>query len=128
VCLLYQCILIFLEEALKPQTKDVVRAKAKLFRGLGDVSRLSIVEVLRDGPKNVSQVVKATGLTQPNTSMHLNCLWCCGLVDREVRGRFTWYWIKSERFTRIIKAAEEVLEEVFDRIEECRRYEDPVEG
>ena len=108
-----------------PQTKDVVRAKAKLFRGLADVSRLSIVEVLRDGPKNVSQVVKATGLTQPNASMHLSCLWCCGLLDRDVRGRFTYYRIKSERFTRILHAAEEVLEEVLNRIEECRRYEDP---
>jgi DNA-binding transcriptional ArsR family regulator len=110
------------------QTEDSLRAKAKLFRGLGDFSRLSIVEVLRDGPRNVSQVVKATGLTQPNVSMHLSCLWCCGLVDREVRGRFTWYRIKSERFMRILQVAEEALEEVLDRIEECRNYEDPVKG
>jgi len=108
-----------------PQTKELVHAKAKLFRGLADVSRLSIVEVLRDGPKNVSQVVKATGLTQPNASMHLSCLWCCGLVDREVRGRYTYYRIRSERFTRILQAAEDVLDEVLDRIEECRSYEDP---
>ena len=111
---------------MKPQTTDVIHAKAKLFRGLADVSRLSIVEVLRDGPKNVTQIVKATGLTQPNASMHLSCLWACGLVDREVRGRFTFYRIQSEKFTRILRAAEEVLQEVFDRIEECRRYEDPV--
>jgi len=108
--------------------KDVIHAKAKLFRGLADVSRLSIVEVLRNGPMNVSEVVKATGLTQPNASMHLSCLWRCGLVDREVRGRFTWYRIRSEKFTRILTAAEEVLSEVVDRIEECRRYEGPVDG
>jgi len=109
------------------ETTDAIRAKAKLFRGLADVSRLSIVEVLRGGPKNVSQVVKATGLTQPNVSMHLNCLWCCGLVDREVRGRFSFYRIRSERFDRILAAAEDVLDEVLDRIDECERYEDPEE-
>jgi len=99
--------------------------KAKLFRGLADPSRLAILETLRDGPKNVSAVVRLTGLTQPNASMHLNCLWCCGLVDKEVRGRFSYYRITSNRFLRILTAAEKVLEEVADRIAECARYEEP---
>jgi len=98
--------------------------KAKLFRGLADPSRLSILEALRDGPKNVSQIVGATGLSQSNTSMHLNCLWCCGLVDKEVRGRFSYYWIKSRRFVRILSAAQDALHEVYDRIAECARYEE----
>jgi DNA-binding transcriptional ArsR family regulator len=106
-------------------TGDGIRLKAKLFRGLADPSRLSILEALRDGPKNVSAVVRITGLTQPNASTHLNCLWCCGLVDREVRGRFSYYRIKSAKFVRILEVAENVLEAVHDRIAECARYEEP---
>jgi DNA-binding transcriptional ArsR family regulator len=98
--------------------------KAKLFRGLADPSRLAILELLRTGPKNVSQIVGATGLTQPNASMHLDCLWCCGLVDREVRGSFRYYRIASRKFLRILAAAEAVLEDVSDRLEECRRYDE----
>lgn len=107
------------------KTRDEIRVKAKLFRGLADPSRLSILEALREGPRNVSQIVEATGLSQSNTSTHLNCLWCCGLVDKEVRGRFSYYRIKSRRFVRILSAAEDALHEVYDRIAECARYEEP---
>ena len=97
--------------------------KAKLFRGLSDLSRLAILESLRTRSLTVSQVVKATGLTQPSASMHLDCLWCCGLVDRESVGRFTVYKLKSAKVLAILEAAERILGEVRDRIDECERYE-----
>lgn len=98
--------------------------KAKLFRGLADPSRLAILEALREGPKNVSRIVEATGLSQPNTSLHLDCLWRCGLVERETRGRCTYYWIASRKVARILQAAEEALDDVAERVSECERYED----
>ncbi len=107
-----------------PRTRDVLQVKAKLFRGLADLSRLGILEALQGGPKTVSEIVRATGLTQPNASTHLNCLWCCGLVDREVRGRFTIYAIRSRKARQLLRAAQDLLEEVSDRIVECDRYEE----
>ena len=85
------------------------RVKAKLFRGLGDPSRLAILEFLRDRPKNVSEIVAETGLSQPNTSLHLECLYCCGLVEREKQGRFVYYRIRSEATIALIEASERVL-------------------
>jgi len=99
-----------------------IRVKAKLFRGLADPSRLSILEALRDGAKNVSEIVEITGLTQPNTSMHLACLWECGLVDRKRNGRFAFYSIQSERFSRVLEVADAVLDEVSCRVAECKRF------
>lgn len=108
-----------------PQTRDALQVKTKLFRGLADPSRLGILEILRDGPKNVSQVVEKTGLTQPNASMHLNCLWCCGLVERKAQGRFTVYSLHSKRkVVQLLRAAEDLLADVHDRIDECGRYEE----
>lgn len=37
--------------------------KAKLFRGFGDPSRLSILEALRGGPLTVGEIVTATDLS-----------------------------------------------------------------
>ena len=102
--------------------KDRLKVKSKLFRGFADMSRLSILEALRQGPKNVSQLVAETGLLQPNTSIHLSCLRCCGLVTREYRGRFSYYSIASRKIARILEAAQKALSEVHDRIEECSRY------
>lgn len=102
---------------------DSIHLKAKLFRGLADRSRLSILEALRSGPRNVSELVELTGLSQPNTSMHLNCLRCCGLVDKEVRGRYSIYRIRSSRIEKLLRAAENVLTKVHERIAGCARYE-----
>ena len=106
------------------RTRELLQVKAKLYRGLSDPSRLSILETLREGPRTVSQIVQRVGLSQPSASMHLDCLWCCGLVDRETVGRYTVYRLKSRKLLRILEAGEELLEDVSERIEECRRYEE----
>ena len=54
--------------------KTAIFTKAKLMRGFSDPSRLSILEILVDGPRRVSEIVMATGLSQPNVSTHLSCL------------------------------------------------------
>jgi ArsR family transcriptional regulator, cadmium/lead-responsive transcriptional repressor len=96
--------------------------KAKLFRGLGDPSRLAIVEVLRDGEKTVSQIVEVTGLSQPNTSAHLACLKDCGIVVSHQQGRFVVYAIADDEMESILRAAEAVLERVGEQIFACTRY------
>ncbi|HEV8676471.1 MAG TPA: metalloregulator ArsR/SmtB family transcription factor [Methylomirabilota bacterium] len=97
--------------------------KAKLFRGLADSSRLAVLEALRDGPRCVSEVVAATGLSQPNASAHLACLGECGLVNRERRGRFVYYAIADKRVVRILEEAEAILAEVGSHVYRCTRYE-----
>lgn len=105
-------------------TQEALSVKAKLFRGFADMSRLSILEMLRDGPKNVSEIVNKTGLSQPNTSLHLSCLRCCGLVKREYRGRFSYYSIASRKIARILEVTQSALGEVSERIDECSRYQE----
>jgi hypothetical protein len=56
---------------------------------LADFSRLTILEALRGGRKNVPEVAVERGFSRPRVSMHPGCLWCCGLVDREIGRRFT---------------------------------------
>lgn len=46
------------------QVSHPTAVKAKLFRGFSDVSRLSLLEALRDGPLTVTTLVETTGLTQ----------------------------------------------------------------
>jgi DNA-binding transcriptional ArsR family regulator len=104
-------------------TRDSLHLKTKLFRGLADPSRMAILEMLRDGPKNVTEIVEVTGLSQSNASMHLDCLWCCGLVNREVRGRFRYYRIASKKLFRVLLAADAILRDVAERIDQCARYE-----
>ncbi|HTF57152.1 MAG TPA: metalloregulator ArsR/SmtB family transcription factor [Planctomycetota bacterium] len=113
---------------MKQRSRGRLDFGAKLFRGLADLSRLAILEALRLRPRTVSQVVARTGLSQPSASMHLDCLWCCGLVDRDTVGRYTVYRLKSKKVLRVLEAAEDLLGEVRDRIAECRRYDERKAG
>ena len=83
-----------------------VRRKAQLFRGFAEPSRLLIVEALRDGPRTVSEICDATGLTQPNASNHLACLHGCRVVRREQRGRFVFYRLADERIEAVLSLVE----------------------
>lgn len=97
--------------------------KAKLFRGLADPSRLAILEVLRSGERTVSDIVAATGLSQPNASGHLACLKDCGLVTGRQKGRFVYYMLADPRIEEVLRGAEGILAGVAARVYACTRYE-----
>src|SRR6266487_898086 len=85
--------------------------KAKLFRGFSDLSRLTLLEALRDGPLTVTTLVETTGLTQSNVSNHLACLRDCGLVVASAQGRYALYQLSDERVATLLSLAEELLTE-----------------
>jgi ArsR family transcriptional regulator, cadmium/lead-responsive transcriptional repressor len=95
---------------------------AKLFRGLGDPSRLRVLTVLREGPLSAGAIVARTGLGQPNASMHLACLAECGLVTWERRGKFVHYEIADKRVAKLLDQAEDLLLQVGPLIEACASY------
>jgi DNA-binding transcriptional ArsR family regulator len=72
--------------------------RAILFHGLADYSRLAILRELELGEQRVSDLVSLTGLMQSNVSKHLACLWECGLVERERRGREIYYRLVAGMF------------------------------
>lgn len=107
---------------MKVARRERLPLKAKLFRGLGDTSRLMILESLRKGPRCVNEIVRLTGLSQPNASLHLDCLWCCGLVGREQDGRFVRYRIHSSRVLKLLDEADRELRKIGSHIDACAKY------
>ena len=102
---------------------QVTVLKAKLFRGFSDMSRLLILEALRDGPLTVGAIVEKTGLSQSNVSNHLRCLSDCDLAVSTPQGRYTLYQLSDPRVARLLGLAEELLHEVARGVYECTRYE-----
>ncbi|MCS7234680.1 MAG: metalloregulator ArsR/SmtB family transcription factor [Armatimonadota bacterium] len=109
---------------LAPTPADALALKAKLFRGFADPSRLAILECLREGPRTVGEVVRLTGLSQPNVSNHLQCLWDCGLVQRHRQGRFVRYHLSDPRVAALLALANQLLAEVARGVYQCTRYAD----
>ena len=96
--------------------------RAKLFRGLGDRSRLAILDALRTDGLTVGEIVDRTGLSQSNTSNHLRCLAECGLVISKREGRFARYRLADHRIAALLDQADVLLRTVAIGVENCERY------
>ena len=100
-------------------SRGAVAPRTKLFRGLGEPSRLSILAALVEGPRSVSEITEFTGLSQSNTSNHLSCLLGCGLVTREQQGRFVYYRLSDTKLVSLLSLAEEIANGVASDLLEC---------
>lgn len=96
--------------------------KAKLFRGLGDTTRLSILETLREGEKITSEIVKQTGQSQSNISNHLSCLLDCGLVSNRREGKNIFYKLSNEKIIKLLEESDAILSEFAHGIYSCINY------
>ena len=75
----------------KPLTSDTLAAIANRFKVLAEPARLSVLNALRSGPLNVSELIEATALNQANLSKHLQLLHAQGFVTRRREGLFIVY-------------------------------------
>ena len=96
------------------------------FRALAEPNRFQIVELLRDGPRPVGEMVDRLGLRQPQVSKHLRVLSAAGLVDVRVDAQRRIYTLRPtplqelevwlERFRRLwednFQRLDAVLEEL----------------
>jgi len=95
---------------------------AKFLRGLCDLTRLRIVELLLDeGEKNVSELVETLGQPQSLVSNHLACLRWCGYVDSRRDGKFIYYRISDPRVQQILALAHEIIADNAAEIVSCTR-------
>ena len=95
---------------LSAEALDLVAAR---FRALGEPMRVRILEELRDGEKNVSQLVDATGSTQPNVSKHLRILQQAGLVGRRQEGNQVYCFIADHM---VVDLCDIVCTSISDRL------------
>jgi len=70
---------------------EVLELIAGRFKALAEPTRLRILNELRDGEQNVSDLVDLTGLTHANLSKHLQLLHAHGFVARRREGLFVYY-------------------------------------
>ena len=78
----------------------------RLFKLLGDESRLNILFVLEDEPCSVSRIMERTGLSQPLASFHLKVLREAGLVVTERKGTFVFNALCQPDLIKLIRQLE----------------------
>lgn len=76
--------------------KEALEQVASYFQALSEPTRLSLLNLLRGGERNVGELAQLCGYTSANVSRHLALLTQHGLVERESRGTSVYYRIADE--------------------------------
>jgi DNA-binding transcriptional ArsR family regulator len=98
---------------------------AKYFRGLGDPSRLRILEFLRaESELSVGELVERLQLAQPKVSNHLACLRWCGFIEARREGRTVYNRISDQRVEAMLDLADSLLADNADHVAACCQIEE----
>ncbi|MBU5688460.1 MAG: metalloregulator ArsR/SmtB family transcription factor [Candidatus Aenigmarchaeota archaeon] len=84
---------------------------AKLFKLLGDETRIKILHSIMKKEKCVCEIIEDVKKSQPTISIHLNRMEREGLLESERRGRMIIYRIKKPKIIDLLKTAEVILNE-----------------
>ena len=89
----------------------VINRTAEMFRALGDVSRLRMMELLFDGRHCVSELAAETGESMSTISQRLKILCQAGLVAKQRSGKHIYYSLAdSHVFELLDNAFEHTIE------------------
>src|SRR5690349_10087421 len=84
---------------LAPMTdEDQAKKCAKMLQAIAEPNRIRIIECLRTGSKNVTQLAQALDVEIVNVSHHLGVLRTAGLVEDVKDGRFVVYSLHPKIF------------------------------
>jgi ArsR family transcriptional regulator, arsenate/arsenite/antimonite-responsive transcriptional repressor len=87
---------------------------ARGFSALADPARLRLLSLIAAQPGGevcACALVEPLGRSQPTVSHHLRVLYEAGLVDRERRGSWVWYWAVPSRLDALTAALGVLLPE-----------------
>ena len=97
---------------------------AKYFRGLGDATRVRILELLREHEElSVGDMVERLGQSQPRVSNHLACLRWCGFVETRREHPSVYYRIADPRVAELVALGRALLEDNAEHVAACRRID-----
>lgn len=102
--------------------RAALTAAVCLFRGLGDPTRVAILEHLALGEHRVIDLTVHLGLAQSTVSAHLACLRDCGLAQSRPQGRASVFSLTARpELMELLAAAERLLAATGDRVVLCPR-------
>ena len=89
--------------------QEVSQLEAELCFALADPTRILMLYALEDGPRNVTELSNALGITQPTASRHLKILRDRGLVRPERSGVNIHYHLHDRRILQALDLLRSVL-------------------
>ena len=92
-----------------------------VYEALAEPMRRRILDLLRERPRLVGDLVDALGISQPGVSKHLRVLREAGLVNVRQDAQRRWYELRPEPLAELagwLEAYRDVIEERYSRLDQ----------
>jgi DNA-binding transcriptional ArsR family regulator len=86
---------------MKNLPPEALAQVAAYFQALAEPARLKLINLLREGERNVGELAQLSGYSAANVSRHLALLTQHGLLAREPRGNSAYYRIADASIYRL---------------------------
>lgn len=86
-----------------------VKMESRLFKALGDETRIKILKLLSLRRMCVCEIMVALDLTQPTASHHLRILENAGILKYKREGKWIFYSLSNPKLTRLLEEIEEEI-------------------
>ena len=103
--------------------KTDLTALSLLFNALSNEYRVGILNILRNGPKNVGEISEALKIEQTMASHNLKCLAFCGLVTSQRLGKTIEYTLNRETVEPILRLADKHISNYAVNLRTCKTLE-----
>src|SRR2546425_4251888 len=103
--------------------KTDVNAVSLLFTALSNDSRVGILNLLRNSPKNVGEISETLKISQTMASHNLKCLAFCGLVTSQRFGKTIEYTLNRETVEPILRLADKHISKYAINLRTCKTLE-----
>lgn len=90
--------------------REALQLIARRFKALSEPLRLQLLSLLRDGERNVSELIDGTGARQANISKHLAVLRRHGMIESRKDGLNVYYRIADPSIFEVCDLVSHSLE------------------
>jgi DNA-binding transcriptional ArsR family regulator len=88
---------------------------ALICKTIVNPTRLKIIEILGDQKMNVSEIQAQLNISMSNLSNHLTALHRIGVVGREKKGNFIYYYLAEPLLLEVMKTMRTVVHSIASR-------------
>lgn len=114
-----------MSSALLRSHDEVLEARARIFRALGDENRLRIFQTIIEAeePLNVTEICERVDLSPNLVSHHLQCLKDCTLVAVKAAGRKRFYDVSRPEAVEMVRLADDCIKQDIENVLGCEIVE-----
>ena len=94
------------------------------FKALSNNTRLRIIDLLRDGPRNATEIGQALDIEQSMVSHNLACLINCGFVLTNQNGKNKVCSLNKETVIPLLEIIDRHIQEYGKNLEGCKILKD----